>query len=50
MASAMKTAAMYGVEIRGWKRKEAIEKTLRRSVKASMRLGKNTPDYIWKMK
>ena len=45
----MKPVALYRVEIWGWKRREAIEKIQSRYVKASMRLGKNTPNYIRKM-
>ena len=49
MDSTVKTVPLYGVEIWEWKRREAIEKIQSRYVKASMRLGKNTPDHIWKM-
>lgn len=49
MDSTVKAAAMYGVELWGWRRREVIERIQSRYVKSSMGLSKNTPDYVWKM-
>lgn len=49
MESTVKVAALYGVELWGWSRRELIEKVQSRYVKASMGLSRNTPDYLWKL-
>uniref|UniRef100_A0A0C9R7V2 LIN1_0 protein n=1 Tax=Fopius arisanus TaxID=64838 RepID=A0A0C9R7V2_9HYME len=49
METTVKTVAMNGVEIWGWKRWENIEKLQGRYVKSCMGVARNTPNYIWKL-
>ncbi|XP_028982071.1 uncharacterized protein LOC114841315 [Diachasma alloeum] len=49
MGVTVKAAALYGVELWGWRRQENIERIKKKYTKASMGLARNTPDYIWRM-
>lgn len=49
MDSLVKSGALYGVELWGWRRREEIEKMQGRFVKMALGIARNTPNYLWKI-
>lgn len=47
--SIVKAGCMYGVEIWGWAKWEALERVQGRFVKMALGINNNTPNYIWEM-
>ena len=44
----IKSVMMYGVEIRGWEERPAIEKIQGAFIKMIMGVSRNTLDYLWR--